>query len=158
MTFNEMLKQPLPSKQKPIACFEVTFCDDGSIFIMEDTSIETKVDKVGTVKFAVYHEDTAVPHFHVFNKETDKHKRIDTCFKFDVGEYFLHGKHDTTLNNQQLKKLQETLESHIPNEDDPEAELTLWENLRDIWDSSASAAHKIQAEKIPDYRDANKLL
>lgn len=155
MSFKEMLEQPLPSQRKPLICVEVVFLDDGNMIFMEDTAIETDIPKVGTVKFAVYHEDTAVPHFHVFNKQTDKQKRINVCFKFDVGEYFLHGVHDTPLNNQQLAKLQKALEKPLKTKDDPNRLEPLWNILQDIWNRSASDKNKSMAEHIPDYRTAN---
>lgn len=129
------------------------------MIFMEDTAIETDIPKIGTVKFAVYHEDTAVPHFHVFNKQTQtrKGKRINTCFEFNVGKYFRHGIHDTILNNQQLTKLQRVLEEPVSTKEDPDGSESLWSTLKDIWDRSAEDKNKVTAEEIPDYTNANNM-
>lgn len=62
-------------------------------------------------------EGQYVPHFHVFNEERKKGKRIDTCLSLEEAKYFRHGMHKTFLTNKQIDLVYNFLMSECKNPD-----------------------------------------
>ena len=81
---------------------------------MEDVFNEDRIGdfhtkNVGTMFIEVYNkEGQHIPHFHFFIKD----KKINGCLQIFKPEYFIHGRHKSTLTNKQLKQMYDYLKGY----------------------------------------------
>ena len=79
-------------------------------FIKIDSVFDEKYDETvqlgsDTYIISVYdNEGDFIPHFHIYNDKVGK-KRVDSCLYIFLNRYFIHGSHDTTVNNNVLDHL-----------------------------------------------------
>lgn len=155
MTFDELLKQPLPSKR--ICYFSRDFIIDEN-FYEAGTFVhgERLSHNLSNVKISVYSGDGNKPHFHVKSinkKRGDKKSKDDgfeTCIRLDTNEYFRHGNKTGKLNNSELKSLVALLNKPIKSR---YGVLPLYTILCKEWNRDIDQTTKVNEDisKIPDY-------
>jgi len=93
----------------------------------------------------VYGNEGHIPHFHIIEGNPKFPKR-EVCVKFNVAEYFIHGKKDGTLNSKEQKELVIFLK-----EMDPDSDSTYWKSMIFLW-NKMNPGNKINKDMaIPDY-------
>lgn len=138
MTFEEILKQPLPSKMI-----------DDELYVCEMPERDFNLgNKIGNCEVSGWSkEGKHIPHFHIKSKNTN----FNTAICLHVPMYFKHGKYKDELNIKQKKKLQACLETKIMNGN------TLWEDFVENWNASPEGSQNIvDINKMPDYTKMTK--
>ncbi len=133
MTFEEILKEPLPSKMI-----------DDELYVCEMPERDISLaGKAGSCKLIMWgKEGKDIPHFHIKSKS----KRFNVAICLDKPMYFKHGIYIDELNSRQRKKLQKCLETKTMNGN------TLWEDFVNHWnDSEEGMKNKVLLDKMPDY-------
>lgn len=133
MTFEEILKEPLPSKM---------IDDDLYVCEMPERDINLS-GKAGNCKVIMWgKEGKNIPHFHIKSKS----KKFNVAICLDKAMYFKHGIYINELNIRQKKKLQKCLETKCLDGN------TLWEIFVNHWnDSEEGMKNKVLLKNIPDY-------
>lgn len=106
-----------------------TICEIEFDDVFEESTVYNKlpVKKHGKCKIAIFENEGLLPHFHIFNKDNT----FSCCIRLDKPEYFVHGEHKGTLNNNDIKKLIKVLNQSMPRYD-----LTRFEFMCMTWDST----------------------
>lgn len=133
MTFEEILKEPLPSKMI-----------DNELYVCESPNSDlTFPGKPGNCKISMRsNEGKNIPHFHIESKSKNVH--VAVCLH--ESKYFKHDIWKDELNEAQKRKLQEYL-LKVDNLGD-----TNWEKFSRYWnDSPEGSKNKVNIDKMPDY-------
>lgn len=152
-SFEEILKEPLPSKLKLESIYiELSGINlEDGLFIFNEAKADSGVNlgkRLSSVVIEIRNlEGENKPHFHIISKNTKKGKRFETCIRLDTNAYFRHKDTHGILNKNNLKNLVEYLESPYKN-----TNLTIYQFLCNSWNNHPGYPRKVNPNQpIPDY-------
>lgn len=91
----------------------------------------------------VYPNDSGQkPHFHFILRSN----KVEGCIRLDTNEYFIHGSHKGTMNNDQLK----ILDNWLNQKNNKYNEFTNWEYAKYIWNQNENRS-KVNIDIKPNY-------
>lgn len=106
-----------------------------------------RVGKIGSIEIMIYEGEGPVPHFHFYDRQTER----KGCIRLDVPEYFQHGIYKDKLTRAERKNLNEWVRSFHSPFKPLGINLTVYQYMLILWDDN-NPNYPIKGDpEIPDY-------